>query len=355
MKKNALLLTFTAVVVSFFYSCVATSPATVKVMKPADIDVPGHIKRLGIVDRSHPDKSGKALNVVEGMFSGENAYQDKYSANEAMAGMIFELSKTERFTVYQIQGVNLTNNGSIGFSTLLNWDLIRELCEKNKVDALVVLEVFDTNKSLRWSNENQSIVKNGITQTQVINVVSMTVEVITGWRIYDPSTQKIVDEYRTRESRSSSAKGISTTDAESALPQYSMVVGELARKNGESYALRIAPVAMMVNRSFYTGGNPAMKDARLFITNENYAEGAKIWQEVYKSAEKPKIRGRAAHNIAVAYEIDGQLDKAIEWAQKAVEAGNKSSKYYLRTLNQRKIDEERAKKQMESMEKTEGE
>ncbi|MCX6182286.1 MAG: DUF6340 family protein [Bacteroidetes bacterium] len=350
MKKSSLLLMGTIVIVSFLYSCVATSSTMVSVIKPADINVPGHIKRLGIVDRSHPDKSGKAINIIEGMFSGESIYQDKYSANEAMGGVIFELSKTERFTVYQIQGVTLTNNGSTSFSPILSWELIKELCLKNKVDALVVLEVFDTNKNLNWRTENQSIVKNGITQNQIMHIANMTTEVVTGWRIYDPSNQTIVDEWRVRESKSSSARGITQYDAETALPQYTSVVGELARKNGETYGLRIAPIAIMVSRYFYTGGNPVMQDARTFIQSQNYSDAVKSWEAIYNSTEKPKIRARAAHNIAVACEIDGQLDKAIEWANRAIELGNKNSKYYLRTLEQRKIDDVKAKQQLQSVE-----
>lgn len=349
MKKSSFLFIGVIACVSLFYSCATTSPALVKVIKPADINVPGSIKRLGLVDRSHPDKSGKALNVIEGMFSGESIYQDKYSANEAMGGVIFELAKTERFSVYQIQGVSLTNNGSTYFSAPLDWELVRELCLKNKVDALVVLEVFDTDKNLKWTTENQSVVKNGITQTQIMHIANMTTEVHTGWRIYDPSTQTIIDEWRVRQNNTSSAKGISTYDAESALPQYSSIVGELARKNGEIYGLRIAPIAIIVSRFFYTGGDPGLKDAQSFVTAQNYSEAVKIWEEVYRSAEKPKIRGRAAHNIAVACEMDGQLDKAIDWANKAVEAGNKNSKYYLQTLNQRKVNDEKVKLQMDSM------
>lgn len=350
MKKTTSLFSGIIILFSFFYSCVATSSTLVKVIKPADINVPGHVKRLGLVDRSHPDKSGKTLNIIEGMFSGESIYQDKYAANEAMGGVIFELAKTERFTVYQIQGVTLTNSGSRYFSTPLSWELIKELCIKNKVDALVVLEIFDTNKSLRWSTENQSVVRNGITQVQVMHIANMTTEVITGWRIYDPTNETIVDEWRSNQSKSASAKGISTYDAESALPQYSSIVAELARRNGENYGLRIAPIAMMVSRYFYTGGDAALQDANIYIKAQNYSEAAKAWQDIYNTAEKPKIKARAAHNIAVAYEIEGQLDKAIEWTKKAIELGNKSSKYYLETLVQRKIDDEKAKQQLESVE-----
>ncbi len=350
MKKNTSLFIGIILFVSLLCSCAATSSVMVKVIKPADISVSGQIKKLGIVDRSHPDKSSKTLNVIEGIFSGENMYQDKVTANEAMAGVITELAKTERFTIYQIQGVNLTNSSSNSFSEPLNWEVVKELCAKNNLDALVVLEIFDTNKNISWSTENQSIVKNGITQNQIMHVANMRTEVVTGWRIYDPINQIVLDQWRISDSKFSSAKGISTFDAESALPQYSNVVSELARNNGQKYALRIAPVAMMVNRYFYTGGDPRLQDAQALINAQNYKEAVKVWEDVFRTAEKPKIQGRAAHNIAVAYEIDDQLDKAIEWAQKAIGLGSVVSKNYVQMLQQRKIDDAKAKEQLESVE-----
>jgi hypothetical protein len=336
MQKNISLFIGMILFVSLFYSCAATSSVMVKVIKPADINVPGHVKKLGIVDRTY--------------FFGESAYQDKYSANETMAGAIVELSKTERFTVYQIQGVSLSSNGSNSFSSPLNWNEVKDLCDKNKVDALVVLEIFTVNKNISWSTENQSIVKNGITQNQIMHIANMRTEVLTGWRIYDPANQTIVDQWRISDSKFSSAKGISTFDAESALPQYSFVVTELARNNGEKYALRIAPVAMMVNRYFYTGGDPQLQDAQALINAQNYKEAVKVWEAVFRTSQKPKIQGRAAHNIAVACEINGELDKAIEWAQKAIGLGSMISKSYVQTLQQRKMDDEKAKEQLESVE-----
>ena len=52
-----------------------------------------------------------------------------------------------------------------------------------------------------------------------------------------------------------------------------------------------------------------------------------------------KTRGRAAHNLAVVFEIEGNLAEAKEWAQAAWgRHKNKDSRDYLYDLN-RRIDE----------------
>ncbi|MFZ9848163.1 MAG: DUF6340 family protein, partial [Flavobacteriales bacterium] len=253
------------VVAVSLFSCVATSSTELQVMKPAEISVSPQIMKLGVVDRSHPDKKGKALNILEGLTSGEAIYQDKNSSLEAIGGLVSGLSKSQRFTIFQIQGLDLTNNGSSYFSPLLDWNLVREICIKNNVDALVVLEIFDTDKNMRLSNETRTITRNGISQNEIWQVVHSTITVTTGWRIYDPANQTVLDEFRFNDSKTNTGKGLTTVEAENSLSQGPSTVYQLARANGEKYALRIAPTPILVYRSYYTGGDIRLKEARNLI------------------------------------------------------------------------------------------
>ena len=67
------------------------------------------------------------------------------------------------------------------------------------------------------------------------------------------------------------------------------------------------------------------------------------------NSRKRKVRGRAAHNLAVIYEILGDYKKAKEWAQKAWGMHrNKDSKEYTYRLNQRIREIERLEAQLEN-------
>lgn len=330
----------------YLSSCVATSRTELQVMKPAEISVSPQILKLGVVDRSHPDKKGKALNVLEGLVSGEGIYQDKNSSLEAIGGLVSGLSKSQRFTIFQIQGLDLTNNGSSYFSPLLDWNMVQEICIKNNVDALVVLEIFDTDKNMRWSNETRTITRNGISQNEIWQVVNSTITVTTGWRIYDPASQTVIDELRFNDSKTNTGKGLTAVEAENTLSQSSSTVYQLARVNGEKYALHIAPTPILVHRSYYTGGDIRLKEAHNLINNKNYQDALNVYKQVSENAEKPKVKARAAHNVAMVYEVLGEIDLAIEWAQKAITMGNKSSRHYLAVLQQRKTDDAKAKEQM---------
>ena len=60
-----------------------------------------------------------------------------------------------------------------------------------------------------------------------------------------------------------------------------------------------------------------------------------------------KIRGYAAYNLALAAEVQGDLDVALDWAKKSYsDFRNKKALSYSRVLQQRIYDQARLKEQM---------
>ena len=59
-----------------------------------------------------------------------------------------------------------------------------------------------------------------------------------------------------------------------------------------------------------------------------------------------KIASKASYNMALASEIKGYLDAAIDWAKKAKALGDKKANSYISILNKRKEDQIKLKKQL---------
>ena len=71
------------------------------------------------------------------------------------------------------------------------------------------------------------------------------------------------------------------------------------------------------------------------------------WEKAIEKGKKDKDKGRAAFNIAVAYEVLGDLDKALEWAAKSyTEYEEKDANDYHRALKNRISNEGYAKQQL---------
>lgn len=79
----------------------------------------------------------------------------------------------------------------------------------------------------------------------------------------------------------------------------------------------------------------------------NWDGAAKIWQQETTNADG-KLAGRASYNMAIISEINGDLDGAIQWAQKAYENyNNRLALSYVNVLRNRKADNALLKAQNE--------
>ena len=103
-----------------------------------------------------------------------------------------------------------------------------------------------------------------------------------------------------------------------------------------------------ITRSF-TGKSkkaPALEQGSRYADVGDWNEAIRVWESALITAPA-KEAGYMAYNIAVAYEVLGDLDKAREWAQKSyTQYGNDDGDNYVRTINQRVRNEEIAREQL---------
>ena len=128
----------------------------------------------------------------------------------------------------------------------------------------------------------------------------------------------------------------------------------LAAKAGDSYGKRIAPVWVNVSRAYYNtakgADKEAMEQAHRLTQAGKWEEAAEIWHDLLSSARDSKTKGKAAHNLALALERNGNLKEAEDWASKAyTQYGNKTSQAYVYTLQQRISDQERLDYQLKKV------
>jgi len=78
----------------------------------------------------------------------------------------------------------------------------------------------------------------------------------------------------------------------------------------------------------------------------NWKDAIAAWEKGLSIASD-KNAGKICYNIAVGYEVLGDMEKAKNWASKSyVEYGNKKARTYGYVIDQRVSSEERAREQM---------
>ncbi len=290
--------------------------------------LPDNIHSIAIVNRSLTKKDDHS-SVIESVISGEIAGSDKLASDECLKGVFDRINGWRQLNVIIPAHTRLYGTGTRQTPELLDWKTVKQICDSSKVDALLVLETFDSNSDLVSSAIANGVnaVVNGTAPSPVVNQIRMNV--ICFWRMYDPVNQKIIDEYQSTSYLTFDGTRVPPPEA---LPQ-------TAYQAGKEYIQRFLPNYYYVRREMYKRGKG--KDKQAFLAAFRKSEVADweaalvAWQELAKSRNR-KNAGRACLDIAVSYEVLGKTDQALIWAKKAYEDyGNKMARAYQNELSYR--------------------
>ncbi len=320
---------------TLLFSC-KTNELYINVLQPAPVTLPSGIKKVGIINRSMPTDETSLADALDKALSLESADLDRDGAWESIAGLSEELQANERFNE-----IKLLNDISFRASAIgalpppLTGRLVDSLCNVTGTDALFALERFDTDTRVDFATPAGNI-ETPLGNIPVIGLeVTMEIFIKTGWRIYAPSGSVVIDEISFTESLIYKSKGGNPVAAVEALTGRIDAVKEVSRNAGNRYAMRILPYRLRVTRDYFVKGTNNFEIAKRKAQTGKWDEAGKLW-EVETSNPDMKLAGRACYNMAIINEINGDLENAIYWAQKAYEDYNtKQALDYIRILENR--------------------
>lgn len=316
---------------------------TMSAMRPAEITFPSYVNNLLVVDRTKFDK--KALNILEGIFTGELPGQDKASLQAAMSSFQNTIMRSPRFKVKMATERLVGNSISSAFPDPLDWSKIEALCQKYDCDAVVAIEIFDSdflvtngNKKVKKKvKENGEEVEKEVTEYFAEGVANVTL----GFRLYDPKAKSIVDQQVFTTTHTWRAKGNSVTDAVSQLIAKTEAAKYVATLGGSDYAYKIAPMPVKITREFYAKAKstPELELGSRKADVNDWQGAIDSWKSAVNYAKR-KDAGKLCYNIAIAYEVLGDFNNAKQWASRAyVDFGNKKARDYSAMLDNRIEDE----------------
>lgn len=335
MKNSLSLILF----IGLLFSC-KTNQLYLNVLEPAPVTIPAYIKKVGIINRSMPTDETKVLDVVDKVLTAEGSRLDKDGADASIKGLVDELSGNDRFVGAEILNIDFRTPKNGMFPAPLTWEIVDRICGETGTDALFSLEIFDTDTKLNYSNKPAEVKTLLGVIPALEHQADMETIVKTGWRIYDRQGHAILDEYNMAESVVYSGKGINPLVAAAGLIGRKDAVNEVSAKSGHAYAMRILPYELRVMRDYYVKGTGNFKIAKRKAQLGKWDEAGELWERETGNGSG-KIAGRACYNMAIINEINGDLDKALEWSQKAYEDYNiRLALTYTRILENRKYKTE---------------
>ena len=295
------------------------------------VQLPEQIHTIAIVNRSLTKQEDKGNSIFESITTGEIAGSDKLASRECLRGVYERVKGWNHIEIVIPPTTKLYGTGTRDVPELLNWNLVKHICDSSKADALLVLETFDSNSDIILTTVVNQV--NSVAAGTPPPPKQIRMNVISLWRLYDPKNEKIIDQFQSTNYLTFNApnQGLSIPPPE-ALPKTAYVAGE-------QYIQRFLPGYYYVKRDMYKRGKGSDKQQfkTAFRKSEvaNWEGAAEIWTQLSKS-DNPVNAGRACLNMAVACEVLGKTDLALMWAKKSYEEyGNKLGREYANKLKHR--------------------
>lgn len=331
----------------FLSSC--TSTLRMNVLQPATVYVHPEIKTIALVNRTKP--MSKAANILEGVLSGEGLFQDKSGVDQALGGLYNELQTSPRFRIVPTDLYLKGSGAGNSFPPPLTWQEVDNICKQFNSDAICTVETYDSDTRIV---PRRTITKKKNAEGKEYDYIEFfadqTVTVQIGFRLYDPVAKAVIDQYHFTEQQNWTSRGATEAQALAGLINRNAASDQVSRAAGIKYAIRIAPTWIWITRDFYTkGGHEDMKKAGRLAKVNKWAEARTIWLGML--GLERKIAGKAAYNIAISYEYEGNLQEAKKWASKAyTDFGNKKGRSYVSILERRINDVNILENQMQGVE-----
>jgi len=299
-------------------SCSATNQLTMSAVEPAPVHIASDVQHIGIINRSLPAEGNHGIDTIDKILSAEGKNLDKHGAEASLASVKSELERLQRFDkVAILEDIPEVKKGLGVLPAALTWDQVDKICEEHDVDVLFSLAYYDTNtKASVQATEMEIPNPVGIKAKVPAVALTLRTQIQNGWRIYDPATKEILDEYSFNNNLVNSGQGINPIKAVKTILNRKEAVVETSSHIGDYYARRITPQSRRVTRDYFVKGTDKFEVAMRRAQSGKWDSAAELWQEEVSNPDG-KIAGRACYNMAIINEINGDLDKALEWAQRS--------------------------------------
>ncbi|MBN1118753.1 MAG: hypothetical protein JXA77_16195 [Bacteroidales bacterium] len=290
------------------------------------------MKNIVVVNRSLTKEEDKKGKIIESIATSEIAGSDKLASDECIKGVYDGLNGINGFSIKIPKQLRLYGTGTRETPNVLDWETVKKICDSTGTDALLVLEMFDSNTDLLLATATEqvsAILSGEVNKPKIPGQVKMNVK--SYWRMYNPETKTIIDQYQhTHYLTFNLVGGVPPLEA---LP-------ETAYDAGQVYVARFLPSYYTVKRDLYkkAKGKKKQEFKRGYRRAEvaNWDGAIEVWSNLVEDT-KQKTAGRACLNIAVGYEVLGNTEKALEWAKRSYEDyDDKLGRQYAKILLRRR-------------------
>ena len=330
----------------FLSSCTSLLYTSLDVLRPAKVAFATDANDLLVVNNTvnQPAEYGHITDLLNQ--TPKNVLINTDSLSIFCLGALTEdLDGKDFFSSVQMNPASINKGTEFFRSESMTPEKVKELCQEKKVNVILSLDKIKVNDELT---------EDYLTETSTyLSVLMLRFE--TSWSIHYPNKPEV-----------NSIQFTDTVFWESESYQRKKAINDLPNRNdalvdgalnvGHKTVNRFVPYWEKVDRYFFNPKNKFMKQGMDSVYVKNWKSAISIWEAEYQKSHSEWIQAQAANNIAIGYEITGDLDKALEYATKAYYSLGKMPilnyetfiriSDYIQELTQRKTELATLKKQL---------
>ncbi len=323
-------------------SCSPVKTLTIDFPKPSPKELPESLQSLTLVSGINNKFSDLSADSIQKLlylkeFETDTVFYDLKMADTTLHALGELLFESGRYDFVIPEDRLIEQDDPEKFAPELSWDKVEWLCRYFNTDAVLSLDHLAAR--LITSFDNNAYYDPFLSGFHSLAVAEMKINYEAVFRVYEPVNKKIllrefISDTLFWEDADSSVRTLFArfTPAKQAFIECGI---DIALQLADQISVRWT----VQKRKYFVKGNTKMKHASQLANTNDWLAAMSIWKEIEENTKSPSLKSKAQYNIALAYEMIGDLDQSISWALKSYNSQFRPVTYeYLELLKRRKSE-----------------
>lgn len=282
---------------------------TIEVRQPAAVRLPmQQVQRVLLVNNSAQQRADFGHYNKRNDEAREGSTVDlSMAARQLLFGLYAGLQEQEVFAEVSMLAESQNAENNFYKRSYLTDQQVKNLCQTYGADAVLAMNqlvIYDL---------QESFLTDGNTYFAYLEAYCST-----HWTLHCPGQKNV--SFAASDTLIWEKEHRSEVTALQALPARQTALLDMAYYSGEQVSRRIFPQWVAQDRYVYQGKDIAFSQGLEAFSHQRWEKAAEIWERCYQEQKDKLMQAYAAADVALAYEMMEQFDRAIAWTDRAIAA-----------------------------------
>lgn len=328
-------------IVLLICSCSSTKLITVEFPKKAKKELPNDIQSLLLVNRTvddtysdlETDSLQKTFYLKK--FNLDTVINDIQAADTLLRATGELLFESGRYDFVIPSNRFLPHKKNAFFTEKMDWAEVKNLCTNYQTDAVLAVDLLKTRVVTKFEKDSYfDPMQNSFFSAAAVQM-GIVYEAL--FRVYDPVKEKIIVREFFKDTLIWNNTAGTTREAFANFTPVKKGLSEAAIALAIDFSEKISTTWYQDDRPVFVTGHTGLKQAGTFIDNNDWESAMALWKNLASGGNSKSVESKALFNLAVAYELQGDITEAINQGLKSYEIMYRQVTYnYLKLLEMRK-------------------